>query len=141
MAKPKALRKQPPPKSAWPKGKSGNPKGGRPKSEHTWGAIFAEIGNLTGAAAAKKFPVIAQQLASAGNTVTLKEAVAMRVYAALIFEPSGSLLEKVMDRMEGKLPFPMDVNWRQEAEKMGVPASEVFQAMVGEFAKRLADAD
>lgn len=141
MAKPKALRKQQPPKSAWPKGKSGNPKGGRPKSDHTWGAIFAEIGGLTGAAAAKRCHSIAGQLAGIGDAVTLKEAVALRVFSALLFEPSGSLLEKVMDRMEGKLPFPMDVSWREEAEKQGIPASEVFEKMVTEFAKRMSDAD
>jgi len=129
------------PKSAWPKGKSGNPKGGRPKSEHTWGAIFAEIGNLTGNAAAKRCHSIAGQLAGIGGEVTLKEAVAMRVYSALLFEPSGSLLEKVMDRMEGKLPFPMDVSWREEAEKRGIPASQVFEKMVGEFTRQMNDAD
>ena len=129
------------PKSAWPKGKSGNPKGGRPKSEHTWGAIFAEIGNLTGNAAAKRCHSIAGQLAGIGGEVTLKEAVAMRVFSALLFEPSGSLLEKVMDRMEGKLPFPMDVSWREEAEKRGIPASQVFEKMVGEFTRQMNDAD
>src|SRR3990170_100130 len=51
------------PKTAWKKGTSGNPRGGRPKSDHTWGAIFAEIGNLTGKAAAKRCHSIAGQLA------------------------------------------------------------------------------
>jgi hypothetical protein len=139
------VARKPPPhgkkRTSWKPGQSGNPKGGRPKSEHTWGAIFTEIGNLTGKAAAKRCHSIAGQLAGIGDAVTLKEAVAMRVYSALMFEPSGSLLEKVMDRMEGKLPFPMNVSWREEAEKLGVPASEVFEKMVSEFATRLSDAD
>src|SRR4030067_1308693 len=105
------------PKSAWPKGVSGNPKGGRPKSTESWGAIFAEIGGLTGAAAAKRCHSIAGQLSGIGGDVTLKEAVAMRVYSALIFEPSGSLLQKVMDHMEGKRPTPMSIHWRGEGER------------------------
>src|SRR3970040_2251342 len=129
------------PKTAWKKGTSGNPRGGRPKSDHTWGAIFAEIGNLTGKAAAKRCHSIAGQLAGIGGEVTLKEAVAMRVYSALLFEPSGSLLEKVMDPMEGKLPVPMELSWREEAEKRGIPASQVFEKMVGEFTRQMSDAD
>ena len=42
----------------------------------------------------------------------------MRVYSALVFEPSGSLLEKVMDRMEGKLPIPMSIDWRDRQEAL-----------------------
>ena len=139
------MARKPPPRgrkrTSWPKGVSGNPKGGRPKSDKTWGAIFAEIGSLTGTAAAKRCHSIAGQLAGIGGAITLKEAVAMRVYSALMFEPSGSLLEKVMDRMEGKLPFPMNVSWREEAEKRGVAASEVFEKMVSEFSRTMTDAD
>ena len=139
------MARKPPPhgkkRTSWPKGVSGNPKGGRPKSQHTWGAIFSEIGNLSGVAAAKRCHSIAGQLAWIGDSVTLKEAVVMRVFSALMFEPSGSLLEKVMDRMEGKLPVPMNVSWRQEAEKLGVPASEVFERMVAEFSQQMPDAD
>jgi hypothetical protein len=138
MVKPK---KRKVPKSAWPKGVSGNPKGGRPKSEHTWGAIFSEIGNLSGKAAAKRCHSIAGQLAGMGDEITLKEAVAMRVYSALVFEPSGSLLEKVMDRMEGKLPIPMSINWREEVERQGASASEIFDAMVGAAMSKLPDGD
>jgi len=129
------------PKTAWKKGTSGNPRGGRPKSDHTWGAIFAEIGNLTGKAAAKRCHSIAGQLAGIGGEVTLKEAVAMRVYSALLFEPSGSLLEKVMDRMEGRLPIPMNIDWRGEVERMGGSPSEIFEAMVRAAMTKIPDGD
>src|SRR3989304_3594541 len=129
------------PKTAWKKGTSGNPRGGRPKSDHTWGAIFAEIGNLTGKAAAKRCHSIAGQLAGIGGEVTLKEAVAMRVFSALLFEPSGSLLERVMDRREGKLPIPMNIDWRGEVERLGGSPSEIFEEMVRAAAAKLPDAD
>jgi hypothetical protein len=138
MVKPK---KRKVPKSAWPRGVSGNPKGGRPKSTNTWGAIFAEIGNLTGNAAAKRCHSIAGQLAGIGGEVTLKEAVAMRVYSALLFEPSGSLLEKVMDRMEGKLAIPMNIDWRGEVVKLGGSPSDIFEEMVRVAAAKLPDGD
>jgi hypothetical protein len=102
------MARKPPPKgvkkTSWKKGQSGNPKGGRPPSDKTWGAIFSEIGNLSGAQAARRCHSIAGQLAGIGDKITLKEAVVMRVYSALLFEPSGSLLEKAMDRMDGKVP-------------------------------------
>jgi hypothetical protein len=139
------VARKPPPhgkkRTSWKPGQSGNPKGGRPKSENTWGAIFSEIANLTGKAAAKRCHSIAGQLAGIGDAVTLKEAVAMRVFSSLLFEPSGSLLEKVMDRMEGKLPIPMSIDWRQEVEKLGASPSEIFDAMVGAAMSKLPDGD
>src|SRR3970282_2303664 len=129
------------PKTAWKKGTSGNPRGGRPKADPTLCAIFAEIGNLTGKAAAKRCHSIAGQLAGIGGEVTLKEAVAMRVYSALLFEPSGRLLEKVMDRMEGRLPIPMNIDWRGEVERMGGSPSEIFEAMVRAAMTKIPDGD
>ena len=137
------MARKPPPRgrkrTSWKPGQSGNPKGGRPPSDKTWGAIFAEIGSLTGNAAAKRCHSIAGQLAGIGDGITLKEAVAMRVYSALLFEPSGSLLEKVMDRMEGKMPIPID--WRGELSRLGASPSEIFEEMVRSAAAKLPDGD
>ena len=128
-------------RTSWPKGKSGNPKGGRPKSDQTWGAIFSQFAHMTPAAAAAKCHAIAGQLAGLGDKITLQEAIVIRVYSALLFEPSGSLLDKVMARMDGLLPIPMNISWREEAEKRGLPASEVFEKMVQAAVNELPDAD
>ena len=63
----------------------------------------------------------------------------MRVYSALLFEPSGSLLEKVMDRMEGKMPIPID--WRGELTRIGASPAEIFEEMVRSAAAKLPDGD
>ncbi len=97
-------------KTSWKRGQSGNPKGGRPKSDKTWGAIFREVGHMTPLALAKKIAAYGPQLAGLGDKMTVQEAVVARVYAALLFEPSGSLLDKVMERMEGKVPQPLQLS-------------------------------
>lgn len=99
--------KRPAPKSAWKKGVSGNPKG-RPKLGQTWADIFRGVGNMTPAEAARKCHSIAGQLSGLGDKMTMREAVAMRVYAQLLFEPQGSLLDKVMEREDGKLAMPVE---------------------------------
>jgi hypothetical protein len=94
------------PATAWKKGQSGNPKG-RPKLGQTWADIFRTVGDMTPAEAARRCHVIAGQLAGMGDKMTMREAVAMRVYTQLLFEPAGSLLDKVMEREDGKVAQPL----------------------------------
>ena len=93
-------RKAPP--GAWKKGQSGNPKGA-PKRGESWAEIITRIGNMTPIEAADHANEIAKQLRKIGGGVTLKEAVVIRGYAALLFEPQASLLNAYMDRAEGKV--------------------------------------
>ena len=53
---------------------------------------------------------IAKQLRKIGGGLTLKEAVVVRVYAALLFEPQASLLNSFMERAEGKVAQPIEGN-------------------------------
>lgn len=68
---------------------------------------------------------VAGKIASIGDAVTLKEAVVLRVYAALLFEPDARLLNVVMDRDEGKVPQPLE--WRQKVEEAGLDPAEVIR--------------
>lgn len=90
------------PKTAWKKGQSGNPKGA-PKRGESWAEIIKRIGDMTPAEAAEHAKAIAGKLKQIGDGVTLKEAVVIRVYAALLFEPSAGLWNGMMDRAEGKV--------------------------------------
>jgi hypothetical protein len=128
------------PKTAWKKGQSGNPRGGKPKSDATWGAIFSQLGRLTPMELGKKCAAYAPGFAGLGDKITVQEAVAIRVYAALLSEPSGSLLDKVISRVDGLLPIPMNISWREEAEKHGIPAAGVFEKMVQAAYESLPDA-
>jgi hypothetical protein len=96
------------PHSAWAKGVSGNPKGA-PKRGESWGEIIKRIGDMTPIEAAEHAHAIAGKLKTIGGALTLKEAVVVRVYAALLFEPQASLLNAFMERAEGKIPNPIDV--------------------------------
>lgn len=97
------------PSTAWKKGQSGNP-AGRPSTGESWADLIKRIGNMTPAQAAKHCRAVAGQLASIGDGVTLKEAVIMRVYASLLFEPQPGLLNSFMDRAEGKVADKLELN-------------------------------
>jgi len=92
----------------WPKGKSGNP-AGAPKRGESWAEIIKRIGEMTPIEAADHANSIAGKLRVMGDGLTLKEAVVVRVYASLLFEPSASLLNSFMERAEGKMKDEVDL--------------------------------
>lgn len=90
------------PSTAWKPGQSGNP-AGAPKRGESWAEIIKRIGEMEPGEAAAKFGEIAKQLRSLPNGVTLKELVVMRVYAAMLFEPTSALWGHMMDRADGEV--------------------------------------
>lgn len=120
-------RKRTVPKSAWPKGVSGNP-AGRPKTGESWAELIKKVGEMTPAEAAKYCKSIAGQLAGIGDAVTLKEAVVLRVYTALLFEPQPGLFNAFMDRTEGKVPDKLEVSdWRKDAAEAGIDPDAIVK--------------
>jgi len=97
---------------------------GAPKRGESWREIWDKIGNLTPKEAAEHSKVIAAQIASIGDKMTLKEAVALRVYTSLLFEPSSGLLNAVMERTDGKVMQPIGVSWLDRARSIGLSAEE-----------------
>ena len=117
-------------KTSWKPGQSGNPKG-RPATGESWTELIKKIGDMSPAAAAQHCKAIMGQLDSIGNNVTLKEAVVLRVYASLLFEPQPGLFNAFMERTEGKVPDKLQVmDWRDDAKSVGVDpdalAAELF---------------
>lgn len=100
--------KRKPPKTAWSKGQSGNP-AGAPKRGESWAEIIKRIGEMTPIEAAEHAKAIAGKLRTLGDGLTLKEAVVVRVYASLLFEPTASLLNSFMERAEGKVKGELDL--------------------------------
>lgn len=92
----------------FPKGVSGNPKGA-PKRGESWKEIIDRIGAMTPVEAAAHAQAIAGKLKQMGDGITLKEAVVIRGYAALLFEPSSSLMNIYMERTDGKVKEQLDV--------------------------------
>jgi hypothetical protein len=82
---------------------------GAPKRGESWAEIIKRIGDMTPKEAAEHARSIAGKLASMGDGLTLKEAVVVRVYASLLFEPQPGLLNSFMERAEGKVSTPIDV--------------------------------
>ena len=122
------------PSTAWKKGQSGNP-AGRPATGESWAELIKKIGDMSPKQAAEHCKAIAGQLAPIGDAVTLKEAVVMRVYAALLFEPQAGLLNSVMERAEGKVADKVEVyDWRKDPEllKAGIDPEELVKDL---FAK------
>jgi len=112
MARPKSANtvkadKRKPPRSAWKPGQSGNP-AGAPKRGESWAEIIKRIGDMEPGEAAHTFGEIAKQLRNMPAGVTLKEFVVMRIYAAMLFEPSSSLWGHMLDRVDGKVKDEID---------------------------------
>ena len=102
----------------WPKGVSGNPKGA-PKRGESWAEIIKRFGELTSGEAAQMSLELSKQFLSIGEGVTLKQAVVLRVYGALLFDPDARLLNAFMDRAEGKVTQPItvdDITGKQDTE-------------------------
>jgi hypothetical protein len=127
------------PRTAWKPGQSGNLKG-RPKGDNSWAATIRAIGELTPAEAARKCHAMAGQLAGLGDKITLREAVVIRVYTQMLFEPMGSLWGHMMDRSDGKVPIPVDVSmtWREELERLGYDPDQLKSEAVEQFAALVA---
>ena len=128
----------------WKPGQSGNPKGA-PKRGQLWKEIVKTIGDLTPKEASDYCHAVAGKIAVIGDAVTLKEAVILRVYTALLFEPDARLLNVIIDRDEGKVAQPVAITWREELRRIGfddVSASELFEQLVQSAATRVgADGD
>lgn len=95
----------------WPKGKSGNP-AGRPKDGESWAAIIKAVGDM--------YPDDILALVGSGNDlgreiaqlpkgVQMKYLVTARVFAALMFEPTAGLWNNLMDRADGKVSQPIEI--------------------------------
>ena len=93
----------------WPKGVSGNPKGA-PRRGESWADIIKRVGELTPGEASEMSLELSKKLLSIGEGVTLKQAVVLRVYGALLFDPNAGLLNAFMERAEGKVSQPIEVN-------------------------------
>ncbi len=100
---------------------------GAPKRGESWGEIIKRIGEMTPQEAAESARAIAGKLASMGNGITLKEAVVIRVYASLLFEPQPGLLNSFMDRAEGKVTEPIDLT--SQGGKLN-DTNEVYAAII-----------
>lgn len=83
---------------------------GAPKRGESWAEIIKRIGELTPSEAATRSLELAQQLLKIGDGVTLKEAVVLRVYSSLLFEPQPGLFNAFMERTEGKVKQPIEVD-------------------------------
>jgi hypothetical protein len=89
-------------------------KKGAPKRGESWAEIISRIGNMTPIEAAEHAKAIAGKLKVMGDGITLKEAVVIRGYAALLFEPTSSLMNIYMDRTDGKVKENIDVTSGEE---------------------------
>lgn len=105
-------------KTSWKPGQSGNPKGA-PKRGQSWAEIIKEVGEMTPDEARAACQKIFAQV-PLHDPITLKQAVVMRIYAAMLFEPQPGLVNAFMDREDGKVAQPVDMNWKEQAKANGI---------------------
>lgn len=93
-------------KGKWVKGtKSPHPQGA-PKRGQSWAEVIKEISELTPDEARELSAKIFAHV-DIHDPITIKQAVTMRVYAALMFDPQPGLLNAFMERAEGKIVQPI----------------------------------
>jgi len=113
--------------TSWKPGQSGNPKGS-PKRGESWAEIIKRYGEMTPSEAATHSLELVKKLLTIGDGVTLKQAVILRVYASLLFEPQPGLLNSFMDRADGKLAQTISVkDWREEAKERGIDPDKLVE--------------
>ena len=94
------------------KGTSGNP-GGWPKDDKSWASIISDVGNMTAEEILEFIPKnndLGRMIAKFPKSVQMKYLITARVMSALMFEPSSGLWNALMDRAEGKVNQPIDLN-------------------------------
>ena len=111
-----------PPGKPFTKGDPRINRAGAPKRGESWAEIIDRIGNMTPIEAAEHAHAIAGKLKQMGGAMTLKEAVVIRGYAALLFEPTSSLMNVYMDRTDGKVKEQIDVT--SNGQTLGSAADE-----------------
>lgn len=110
-------------------GKSGNP-GGRPKNQKSITYWLGLFGNMSGEEVAVACEVYAKEFKKAKGDVPLFAIIAARALLTLMNESEARLLGHVLDRTEGKVTQPLDVNWRDSARKQGYDPDRLFTALV-----------
>lgn len=106
----------------FPKGTSGNP-GGRPKKGNSWAQLIQEVMELTPAEVQKLIGTqktdLRNKLAKLPQHVKLKFLIVARGAAFMAAEPNSSLLDKFMDRTDGKVIEKIarsDMTWQELME-------------------------
>jgi hypothetical protein len=81
---------------------------GRPKDGESWGAILKVLGNMNSeelaAMVGGKKTDLGRQFLQMPKGVQMKYLVSLRAFTALMFDPSASLWNSLMERVEGKVP-------------------------------------
>jgi hypothetical protein len=112
-------------RTSWKPGQSGNP-AGAPRRGESWAETIKLYGDMTPEEIANKAKDIAGQLKKIGGGISMKEAVVIRVFAALMFEPTSGLWKELMERTEGKVQERVDVTSNGESLTINIrKASEI----------------
>lgn len=115
-------KKRKAPRSAWKPGQSGNP-AGAPKRGEAWSEIIKKYSDMTPVEIANAAQSVAGQLKKIGGGITMKEAVVIRVFAALMFEPTQGLWTSLMERTDGKVPQAIDMT--SKGEQIGTSTDDL----------------
>lgn len=91
---------------AWSKGGASPNPAGRPPDGESWAGVFKDLANKNAEELAEMFGQndLGNAYRKFPKGVQMKYLVGGRILAALMHEPSGSLLNSYMERMEGKVP-------------------------------------
>lgn len=105
-----AKRKKTP--ASWKPGQCGNPSG-RPKDSESWAGVIRTLQDMAPEEIAEmvggRTTDLGRAFLNMPKGVQMKYLMSLRAMAGFMFEPNGSLWEKIMERAEGKVAQGVDV--------------------------------
>ena len=115
--------------------------GGRKKSRESITAWMENFLGMTAVEVADTCAQFAKDFKRFGSDVPIAAAIAARSLLTLLNDTDARLLSVVLDRTEGKVMQPVEVDWRVEARQSGLSeddANSIYQSMVEAARTRLA---
>jgi hypothetical protein len=119
-------------RTSWKPGQSGNP-AGRPPSGQAFSELLRQIGDMSAhdlVAFMKSGGSVGKEIMALPEYVEVKFVAALRVWAALVEEPSAGLANAVFDRLEGKVPERISLQGQVDL----MPVKEMLARVYGDAA-------
>lgn len=121
---------------AWQKGGASPNPSGRPANEISITHWLKEVAGMTPAEAVEKFRNYADQFSEYKGDLPIAAFAAIRVWAAILAEPSPGIFGQLLDRIDGPVPSVLQGDKNKPLEVNVNDARERLAHLVNQFVAR-----